>query len=661
MRRPQTRIFSADMKHGPGTGFAHRSPKQMAKNEIAGWATSWGVALVLLGLSCSSNVDVAGRTSSDGTSGAAGPAAIVRKPGADNTPDPAETVAGQFLARVNITPTHGIEFWELQPGNVFTVQTFSSDAGDQRLELADMLQGAGGRYSNLYRKLLNDESALLPPDLVAADEHRRHLPIRDARLPLPAPPIPLNPPSTFGAADVQAAPPRAQPGALQTQGLHSLPPNPYGVNSTLFTGLGYCQWVKADGSCPPGAYYGPLYGGVRETIYWGAEGGNPAGYSNQNNSMSVTQYVGGVGKYVFIAPVAPGYMVEVFAGANPTTYQAAIAGYVVTFAERWRLSFPTLSESGRHPDDGTTQAFMNGLNGITHTSSAWIMSKTQGQNYGGWTEQGCLAQFGFWTDIQNYDGGGRCPHYYNQVQGAGIDFNHFGGIVYDPVTPPGYTPGGNIQQGTGLLFISTNETGAQNGSVIAVDPSNWNYYGFTDLNYGDQVAWVAVDPRTRAFYTSSSDGLAIHQHQITISGAWLQSPWPFYAMTSRVQGACFSSGTTVGFPSCSSDDIQLTNSPGTLDIQGGKVSSHGKLWVTDNTRKELFGIDPYSGIVQVSYPKNTGYAEAEDLDITEGIPSPVSLNVSGSIHLQNLSDGTLTYPWATWQMVNLNVSDLARL
>jgi hypothetical protein len=604
----------------------------------------------------------------------------VRKPGADNTPDPAETVAGQFLARVNITPTHSVEFWELQPGNVMLVQALNSAAGEHRLELEDLLRASGGLYSGLYRTLLHDDNATIPPGLVTADEHRRRLPIRDARLPLPAVPpgaavsLRLGDPAIAGSA---APATQQQPGALQTLGVSH---HGGGVAGIFDLEPGFCNWVMADSWCPPGSYYGFVYGDVQETIFWDALGNNPqaSGGAAAADTMQVkqwqvvTRFGGQAWVPVFKYGLLPGHTVEADAVASPTFYQGSITGSVVSYAERSRLSFPSVSETTRHPDSGDTQEFMNGLNGITHTNTSWIMSKTQGPNAAGWTEQGCLGWFGFWTDIQNYDGGGRCPLYVPQIQQTSSTlapwpmFNHFGDLVYDPLYPPGYTPGGKIQQGTGMLFMSANTTDSLSGGVVVIDPDTRLYYGFTVFDWTDQVAWVAVDPRTRMFYTSSSDGLSIHQHQITIGGAWLPDP-TYSDKTSRVQGACFSSNNAPH--NCQGDgDIQLRNSPGTLNIQGGKVSSHGKLWVWTTDRKELFGIDPYSGIVQASFPLDTGYKEAEGLDITEGIPSPVSLNVSGSIHLQNLSEesfGTDVITFgssnATWQMVNLDVSDLGRL
>lgn len=640
------------------------------KQSRAGWAIWLGSVFALATLNCGGGLDEVGDSgAADGSSptptasaSTGGPPDIVRKPGPDNTPDPAETVAGQFLARVNVTATHSVEFWELQPGNVMVVQALNTAAGEHRLELEDLLQASGGLYSGLYRTLLHDDKAPVPQGLVAADEHRHQLPIRDARLPLPVVPTAPDVSLRLGALVANsAAPVAAQPGALQTLGLHHTGGGVYGIFDQE---PGFCSWVKADSWCPPGAYYGFANGNIQETIFFDALGHNPqtSGGAAASDTMVVNQIVYGSGlgvwATVFTYGLWPGHTVEAYAGANPTIYQGQITGSIVSYGERWRLSFPQLSESGRHPDDGDTQAFMNGLNGITHTSNSWIMSRTQGPNIAGWNRQGCLAQFGFGTDIQNYDGGGRCPHYVPQIQNSGsLFYDHFGDLVYDPVYPPGYTPGGKIQQGTGLLFISSNETGSKNGGVVAVDPSAWNYYGYTILNYLDQVAWVAVDPRTRAFYTSSSNGLSIHQHQFTLSGSWLNSPWPYSNLTSRLQGACINSSTTY-YPSCSSDDIPLTNSPGTLNIQGGKVSSHGKLWVWTNDRKTLYGIDPYTGIVQASFPWDTGYDEAEGLDITEGIASPVSTNVGGQIHLQNLTDGTFQ---ATWQLVNINVSDLGRL
>jgi hypothetical protein len=357
---------------------------------------------MLLALSCSSNFDVKGGIGPNGTSDVV-PPDIARKPGADSKPDSAETIAGQFLARVNITPTHSVEFWELQPGNVLTVQAFDSGAGEQRLELADMLRTAGGHYAGLYRALLNDENASIPGELVDADEHRRSLPIRDARVPLPALPPPLDEPGTGKAVAGDA--PATQPGALTTLGLHHS-----GTLTNVAYGNGidpaFCSWVYGDSFCPAG-YYRYFYGRQQETIYWDALGSNASGAAGA--TMVVNQSVNGAWKQVLSYPLSGGTSVEAWAGANPNVYQGRLTGTKVAYAERVRLSFPSLSETFRYPDDAQN-SFVNGLNGITHRADGWIMSRTQGPSYEDYygDERGCVAWFSFATDLQ-FAGDNRCP------------------------------------------------------------------------------------------------------------------------------------------------------------------------------------------------------------------------------------------------------------
>ncbi|HTA90190.1 MAG TPA: hypothetical protein VK745_11455, partial [Polyangiaceae bacterium] len=134
-------------------------------------------ATALLSVSCgNSKLDVA-----SGPHASANAASV-----ASGSTRRASHVAGQFLARVSVTTTHTVEFWEIKPGSVAMIQLIKPGGTDKSLDLGPMLRNAGGSYGGLYRQLMNDPNATLSPEMVAADERRSHLPIRDASLPLPA-------------------------------------------------------------------------------------------------------------------------------------------------------------------------------------------------------------------------------------------------------------------------------------------------------------------------------------------------------------------------------------------------------------------------------------------------------------------------------------------
>jgi hypothetical protein len=656
-----------------------------------GWGLLLGSALALFGLSCSGGFDVVGKPKGDsgleiaGASSVAPPLDIERKPGPDTTPDPAETMVGQFLARVNVTATHSVEFWESEPGHVMLVQTFDETAGERRLELAELLREAQGLYSGLYRTLLNDPSAPLPQQLVEADEHRRHLPIRDASVPLPPDPAPLYPPLTHGAAAVGATPlePTLPPSATQkTLGLTHKGGGIYGIDPY------FCTDVRTDGWCPPGAYFGYVRGTAKETIYWDAQGHNPQAAGGTTDTMTVNRFsfISGWSPW-FTYGLWPGHTVEAISiDGSPNTWQGQITGDVVAWAERWRLSFPSVSETTRHPD-GAQKPFVNGLNGITHNGNGWIMSRTQGESF--WdvygAERGCVAWFSFATDLQSA-GGNRCPGldsmafatppydpltttYCCDMDGGCCDttdpscplicqppgakyFNHFGDLVNDAFLPDGWSYNGPLKFGTGNVYVSMNMTGSVNGSIGVISGDLRTPLGYAVLYPNDQIAWVAVDPRTREFYTSNSAGTEIDAWNIV---AVPQQPVPTFVPSTGLD----SNGAQATWQEniAPLNWAGANNTQGQMNIQGGKVSSHGKLWLwTGDGGGTLVGMDPYSRLVQCTYTFNTGYSEAEGLDITENnVNSP---GVGGSIHLQHLSDSGVS---GTWQMVNLTVSDPARL
>lgn len=164
-----------------------------------------------------------------------------------------------------------------------------------------------------------------------------------------------------------------------------------------------------------------------------------------------------------------------------------------------------------------------------------------------------------------------------------------------------------------------------------------------------ELAWLALNPKNREFYASQGFAPAI-QH---------------YELSSYI-------GSSASHPPTAKhlSDIKLVNGP--IDgIQGGKVSSHGKLWVdslsSDQLRLIFWGVDPYSGIIQVTHPVFVVTAadyhfEAEGLDITEPTSAFDALPnrlVGGVIHAQFLANLPITSDG--WASINLNVSDPNRL
>lgn len=565
------------------------------------------------------------------TSGDA-PSAAEREPTQQTA---AEVATGELLARVSVTPSHNVEFWQSRQGDVLMVQTFDTTVGDQSLELGPMLLSAGGSLAGLYRVLLKDASASIPPELSSADEHRRHLPIRDASVPVTSAVIPTSGVTgTASKAEIEAT----DPGTLHSLSFkHSGGGVDTGFSSTDFCGQSLTVGTYTDGGwCPPGAYNSFVTGNTQETMYWESVGHNAQPSGGALATFVVRQYwSNGSFTTAFSYGLAPNHTVQATAIGTGATYQGRITGTTVAFAERWRLSFPSLTYLEVSPHWNSANAFTNDLNGITHKSAEWIMSRTI-ESSGGNPVYGCLASLG---DLGRYPGN-PCPA--GEIQAwRNLGYNHYGDLVWDPAT--------------NKYYVSMTQSGNLHGSVGVFD-STATPIGIAEVNPGGGCSWIAVNPKNRAFYFSS--GVALSQRSIWVLGSTVLS---------------------TDLP-----DIQLVNLAATPngeieDIEGGKVSSHGKLWVnsfhtdlaTGDRGGVIYGIDPYSGIIQVAqtlvfnWPQKNAFGhdteEAEGLDITD---DSFTLPIPGQIHVQNLRNNVLTSDFTSddsWELVHYQVSDMSRL
>ena len=567
-----------------------------------------------------------------------------------------ETVIGVHVAHVDYTATHTIDFWEVQPGNVLMLQQFDTTQGDAALKLEPLLLDAGGTLGALYRKLKNDPNAPLSPEISAADEHRRQMPVRDGSKPRPVAPPPLYPPGTttpvVGGAPAQPpAQPPAKPGTLTVQDA--------AYNYATWNS-GFCTPDSAIGTdqsyCPAG-YYGTVWGYYPETIYWESEGYNPQARGSSSDTFKVYQWTGGAWQQIYNLYLGAGKTVDAFITGGPAYYHGGITGSAVGYAERSRFSFPQLQWLSTSPDAYRGADWCNDVNGITHDGTKGIFSRTDG-------DYACL---GTGTDIHTTPSS--CP-YREPTDWLACGFNHFGDIVFD--------------ENRRALFVSMNMEGSQNGAIGILAPDLQTPLGYVVINPNDQVAWVARNPKNGDFYTTSSSGpittspRVIHRNSVIFNPAQYV---PFNlpdlpGITGLASSACaqfLSPGWGNGAISSQLSDIVLVNDPSNYDpsrswnIQGGKVSSHGKLWVNapfDDQNNVILGIDPYTGIVQTAtfyvIPGTTSeigswwggapYSiEAEGLDVTS----------DGQVHAQMLANEARLND--EWSLFNYTADDPARL
>lgn len=626
----------------------------------------WGVAALLIA-SCSGS-DLQGGAPSQKT------------PNADNAGAP-DFVAGVNLAVVKLTPTNTIEFWEIEPGNVLMIQKWDEAHGEQRLDLARQFQQADYTLGGLYRKLMNDPSAALSAELVSADEHRRNQPIRDASLPRPASGTPPFPPKTHGPAQSASVPTTVAPLGVGYTGGGFAP----------LVGIDWCQDFMFDGYwCPPGTYGDFARGNALESIYLDTYARNPQATGASWDQYTLYRIWSSSKSLAFSYGLAPGHAVEVYYVGTAATFQGGITGTSVSYAEKWRLSFPSLSQVSTHPDWGMTGgSFGNDIEGISHADyigpwgGGWFLSRTEFDHpyvfpYGDTTAISNHGQIGFVPWINDLQTTGPSvafdePFAWKQVVLAPTmkgGYLHYGDIVY---VPPSYSPGyGRLS--SGFVVVSINDAGNTRAGVgfLGVNvtqppypgylaPLNWTPFtledwGTTELSASEQDPCVAVVTNympvegwdhVHIYIPASFDWTGLHEYSIN------------FTTTPPVKDCL------AGYSPCTvQHDIPIRNGNWTSTVlsnpNGMKVSSHGKLWVwgvaTESVTGRLYGIDPYTGMIQVQYdyPYNSssGKYESEGLDIVES--DPVS-----QIHLQSLQNNLSTTD--PWTLTNLKADDISRL
>ena len=592
-------------------------------------------------LSCSG----ADLTSGSGTSGA--------KTGKDTSATP-DFVAGVKLAVASITPTHSVEFWETEPGTVLMIQKWDSSQGEQPLELGPQFRKAGGSFGGLYRKLANDPNAALSAEMVAADKRVRETPIRDASLPRPTtPPLPA---VTLGqaVADAPAASTATPlPGTLTTQTVKHR-----GGGLDVAAPASYCIDPEVDGGwCPPGAYYSFATGNAREVMFFDAIGNNPQASGGGSDHQTLSRiWSDGTSRTDFSYTLAPGHSVGVTYVGTAATYQGGITGYIVAYAEKWRLSFPSLSYTYSAPAWGDNEGtFANDIEGIAHGNHIsrtggplWFFSRTEfslGTSVHG--------QIGISGDIYapSYECTFDAPsNWYSS------SYNHFGDIVYEPAVP----------LRSGYLMVSLNDKDNHNAAVgfLGVIPSTRgcqeNYmlvdWGVARLNYPEQAPAVAVthkyasseSPYTAHVYVPSSVAWnALHEYVIDFSS---NPPRPTLIQDTSIVNA---NGLT---------SVEIVYKP-----NGMKVSSHGKLYMwgvaTDNLTGRLYGIDPFSGYIQTmydldygTYTSAFGSIESEGLDIID--TSDVGVTRAAPEILVQMLNSSLSNQW---RGAHFSVDDPSRL
>ncbi len=606
----------------------------------------------------------------------------------------ASHVVGQFLARASVTSTHTVEFWEVRPGSVMMLQKLQTGAGDKSLDLGRMLLNAGGTYAGLYRKLQNDPNAPLSPELLAADEHRSQLPIRNGSLARPqasAPPHPsrtsgtavLNPRKTSVAPPAQGGTLPAQPGALSTL---SFDPNITGNCSwdpriaqgssqltnceDYYDNLGIilgpdpgefdCSAPEVDGGwCPGGAYNNFIYGDSDETIFYDSSGFNPQSYPDDNGPENDDDY------YVWEWTADEGWIQDVdwdlfpgetirttFIGA-PANYEGGVNGNIVAFADRYRLSFPSFSYSYTAPyATDNLGSFSKDIEGLAHGDNHWFLSRTEfcspsgvilGQCGSGDSLYGQVGISGNLGDPSN-----QCTF---DEPSAWSGYTHFGDLVYEPALPP-------IR--SGFLITSLNDVANHYAAVgflgVVPNSSSACQEHYTLADWGTVPLCDPADEAagTCSYYEQAPAVALTHKYSnvdpLNSAHIYVPSSLSWNALYEYVISYQTSPPQLV---SLTRTPLVNTNSaPATIAPNGMKVSSTGKLYtweLVDQNTGRFYGIDPFDGMVQmyVDVPVQPGAGgdslEAEGLDIINSGEYNYSRNSQAEILVQTLDNSRTSW------------------
>jgi len=583
-------------------------------------------------------------------------------------------VAGVRLAHVDLSATHKLEFWEIQPGNVMMIQSWDGTQGDRSLDLERELLEAGGTFGALYRKLLDDPGAKLSPELIAADERRSQLPIQDAFQPLPAGPASESAPREIGSAVAASPLSPSQPGALSPLGIVKY----NGGGIATFVDPSWCSDSSADGGwCPPGAYYGFANGNLQRTMYFRDVGHNPQAYGSGWDYLKVNQWLrNSDGSWsphlVFNYGLAPQHSVEAYCTVTGY-FQGAITGDIVSYAERWRLPFPSLSQVATHPGTAslhwTSSNFANDIQGISHDPYNTILSRTE-YTYNVITgvatpQYGVMGVVAYNQDMDKY-----APSRFAYPEPAAWraqGYTHYGDIAYANVGSVG-----GLRNG---VYISLSKTGGVHGGIgvwSGAGSSGDGDRGTVEVS-PEELAWLAINPKNGQIYASSSGSRSIQAYSIHFPASGTSYPPPVLDSTTN---------------------INLVNGPIIGGINGGKVSRHGKLWLaslSSSGNAVISGVDPYTGVIQTvaqipvtvqiqiidpncptcsaastihTVPSDQYFhsTEVEGLDLTDPNDSHDLVihnfrpGISGNIHVQVLGNNSISDD--AWELLNFQVSDL---
>lgn len=522
--------------------------------------------------------------------------------GIDDASSPS-TVAtsATLLARVPLGGHHAVEFYALADHSVALREVGDLADIDQRVDPREL---AGKSLSDMYRALVQDETAQVPLPLVAAEAQLKDVAAASAPgLAERRPALPANDTTTSLLAAIDAIDP--------------------GADASWWS-QNFCGTSDVDGVwCPTNI--GGATSGWRPTLYYESTG------MSASATATATYYVDEWQNGAWVRIVTSTLQArswEKWWFQRTGWWRSGVSGALVHFAERFRNATPSFAAISDHPFDRSYEA-ANDMQGVTHDTSNWYFTNAK---VALGNPQSHIWKYPVTTDVNNDPS----PYYSNPWQGT---YNHFGDIVHV----------------NGVVYVALESSGGSaSRAAIGAFNSQLQYYGYGVLpqnpstapagsDQGGSCPWVAYNPRDGLFYSSSFNPSYLNKYSIGI-----------YSTAPRVR---VTYQGTVKLYDAAGSALTLQR------IQGGKFSASGKLYLAQDVQGGgIVVVDVYNGRLQTRIPVQFDPAgeneELEGLDLWD-LEDGRAPGILGHIHVILVQNDTFSND--NFYFKHFRVSDFLKL
>lgn len=447
----------------------------------------------------------------------------------------------ELMARIEVSPSHFVDFYELAPGQIAIFEQGLLDRDDEPL---DRQAWVGLSMTELHELLA--PSVPVPARLRLTDQHREASMGSMARLPREASRLyVVQEPASLAPQPESAS--DAVGGGLTAKGAET---------SALASELGtrdaawqdsFCSSFQVDEVwCPMNKAW--AHSGWRRTMYYDAAG--IAASSIAGATFWVDMYTTGWNR-IFTRELPPGGWGR-WSMNEEGAFRSGVDGREperrVHFAEQFRLAITYFEHHGYHPDEAEWQ-FNNDIQGVTHDDGNWYFTRTIYTLLGN-PKRGAVAKAAVTDDLN------REPSIRYQEPDAMVDagYRHFGDLTHR----------------NGLLYIAMDGNGKGGVAVWSTDIKY--YIGWVDLPGLSSCPWIAYNPRDGLFYVP--DGTKIlRKYSIRVYGNTV---------------------TATEVPPLITLSTEITSQ------QGGEFSSRGILYLARGYKSNpmaVYGVDVYNGMV----------------------------------------------------------------